>query len=285
MAFDPLSAIVSVGSNLLGGMMGSNEKEKDRQFQLQQAAKNEALQREFAQNSIRWKVEDAKAAGLHPLAALGTQSAGYSPTIISSGSANPMGDAVRGAGQDLSRALTATRTGSERVDAYTAAIQGLNLERGQLENDLLRSRIARLNSGQVGPAAPQPAGEPYLTDGAGGPGGVKDKPMDVMVNRNNPYAEPGAVADTGWARTASGGWAPIPSKDAKDRLEDITIPQLMWGYRNNILPNLPGNLGANNHPPQSALPPGHKWQWSYKDQAWYPVPTKFRGGGGAGGGW
>lgn len=31
------------------------------------------LQREFAQHGIRWRVEDARAAGLHPLAALGMQ--------------------------------------------------------------------------------------------------------------------------------------------------------------------------------------------------------------------
>lgn len=276
----PISAVISAGTNILGGFLGSNEKEKDRQFQLQQAAKNEALQREFAQNSIRWKVEDAKAAGLHPLAALGTNAASYSPTIIAGGAANPMGDAVARAGQDVSRALTATRTGSERVDAYSGAIQQLNLERGALENELLRSRIARLNSAQVGPAAPQAAGEPYLTHPTPG-GTVKDDPMKVMVNRQDPYAEPGAVADVGWSRTADGGYAPIPSKDAKDRLEDITIPQLLWGYRNNLLPNLGS---TNNHPPNSALPPGHRWSWSYSQQAWYPVPIS-RGGGGAGGAW
>lgn len=37
-----------------------------------------AMQREAAQNSIRWRVNDAKAAGLHPLAALGAQ--GSSPS-------------------------------------------------------------------------------------------------------------------------------------------------------------------------------------------------------------
>ena len=43
-------------------------------------AKNAALQREFAQSGIQWKVADAKKAGLHPLAALGAQTASASPS-------------------------------------------------------------------------------------------------------------------------------------------------------------------------------------------------------------
>ena len=39
-------------------------------------------QKEFAQNGIRWKVADAKAAGLHPLAALGASTASYSPSAV-----------------------------------------------------------------------------------------------------------------------------------------------------------------------------------------------------------
>jgi len=42
-------------------------------------AANASLQREMAQNGIRWRVEDAKAAGISPIAALGAQTS--SPTI------------------------------------------------------------------------------------------------------------------------------------------------------------------------------------------------------------
>lgn len=40
--------------------------------------KDAALQREFAQHGIRWRVRDARKAGLHPLAALGASGAAYS---------------------------------------------------------------------------------------------------------------------------------------------------------------------------------------------------------------
>ena len=38
---------------------------------MQQAELDRQLQKEFAQHGVRWRVEDAKAAGIHPLAALG----------------------------------------------------------------------------------------------------------------------------------------------------------------------------------------------------------------------
>lgn len=49
----------------------------------------DAIQREFAQQGIRWKVEDAKAAGLHPLYALGGGSAASGTTIGTSANLIP----------------------------------------------------------------------------------------------------------------------------------------------------------------------------------------------------
>lgn len=114
----------------------------------QQSQENTAAQKEFAQNGIRWRVEDAKAAGIHPLYALGAQTSSFSPVSVGSNFA--------AAGQDISRSVDAARTAPERTDARIAA---LSLERAGLENDLLRAQIAstvtRLNQGgQVGPPLP-----------------------------------------------------------------------------------------------------------------------------------
>lgn len=70
-------------------------------------------QREFAQHGIRWKVEDAKAAGLHPLAAMGASGASFSPVMVG----DTYGPAMAQAGQDISRAVEATRTQPERDEA------------------------------------------------------------------------------------------------------------------------------------------------------------------------
>lgn len=95
-----------------------------------QFEQNVALQKEFAQHGIRWRVEDAKEAGLHPLFALGAQGASYTPSsspIHIPGDA--MGAAVASAGQQLSRAVMAQET-----DAQREAVQ-LNL-------DIMRQRLA-----------------------------------------------------------------------------------------------------------------------------------------------
>lgn len=77
------------------------------------AKRQEYAQREFAKHGIRWKVADAKAAGLHPLAALGASGAAYSPV-------SSAGSDLGSVGQDISRSIEATRTADERRMARSA---------------------------------------------------------------------------------------------------------------------------------------------------------------------
>lgn len=58
--------------------------------------------RELAQNQIKWRVKDAKAAGIHPLAALGVPTS--QPGAIAVGD-NSLGQGVSQMGQDISRAV------------------------------------------------------------------------------------------------------------------------------------------------------------------------------------
>jgi len=139
----PLGAIIGGIANLIGGSMSSNAQAKA-------AQQNIELQKEFAQKGIRWKVEDAKAAGIHPLAALGANTIGFSPVAIGDGG----GAALARAGSDIGRAVNAMRTPEERNDAYTQALQNLQLQRGQLENTLLASRIRILNQPGNPPGLP-----------------------------------------------------------------------------------------------------------------------------------
>lgn len=96
--------IISAAAPIIGGLL-SNKQSADNK------AEDVALQREFAQNGIRWKVADAKAAGLHPLHALGASTASYTPSIsVTDG----LGNAMSEAGQGLGRAINAQQTQSER---------------------------------------------------------------------------------------------------------------------------------------------------------------------------
>lgn len=112
---------------------------------------NRDMQREFAQKGIQWKVADAKAAGLHPLAALGAQGTSFAPMAVG----DTLGPAVAAAGQDISRAMAANATAAERgaANATAAALGKLAIEKGTLENELLRQRVAAGVNG-TGPAMP-----------------------------------------------------------------------------------------------------------------------------------
>lgn len=138
-----LPMIISGGAKLIGGFMGQKSAE-------QQQAQQIALQKEFAKNAIQWKVADAKAAGVHPLYGLGANTVSFQPNLVG---ADPMGQAFSDMGQDLSRAVEVAQSAPERV--YNKAAQALALERAGLENDLLRSQIARNTlSAQVPPPIP-----------------------------------------------------------------------------------------------------------------------------------
>lgn len=114
------------GGALLGALGGVVDRVLGRSAE----DRNTRLQKEFAQNGIQWKVEDAKKAGIHPLYALGAPTMSFSPSSV--------GSDFAGVGQDLSRAIDATRSSKDRGQAR---LDALTLERAGLENDLLRSQI------------------------------------------------------------------------------------------------------------------------------------------------
>lgn len=130
---------------LIGGIFGSNNQKKIAQQQM-------ALQREFAQNSVQWRVKDAQAANIHPLAALGMQPMSYTPVTV--GDQN-----WADIGQNLGRSIAATQTVPQKVDDFTQTSQKLSLERqglenAQLTNDVLASSIRLNNIAGTPPAMP-----------------------------------------------------------------------------------------------------------------------------------
>ena len=132
--------IISAGANLVGGFLNRQAKKDEVAAQERMAAQNIQLQKDFAQQGIRWKVEDAKQAGIHPLYALGASTTSFSPVSISGGADTSMGDAVSRAGGDIGRAINATRTSEERSAA--AAQTALQLEGLKLDNDIKKATIA-----------------------------------------------------------------------------------------------------------------------------------------------
>lgn len=140
-------------ASLVGGLFGNHQKQQGQEREIE-------LQKEFAQNGLRWKVEDAKRAGIHPLAALGATGASYSPVGLGDNDFAAVGSAV---GQDFSRAIDATRTAPERTGAVAAKMEALGLERATLENDLLRAQILDITRPRT-PPFPM-AGTDYVVAG------------------------------------------------------------------------------------------------------------------------
>ncbi len=169
-----LDKIISPLSSLAGGFL-------DRRSQESNFNKNADLQREFAKNGIRWRVQDAKAAGLHPLAALGMSGASAAPIGISSS----MGESLRSAGQDISRAIDATRTSAERAESNAIAIGTARAQQRNIElnNALLEQKIN--SQTQVGPGMPSGVQSfPVLPDSMVTRDLVDIKPAEVVSARS-----------------------------------------------------------------------------------------------------
>lgn len=218
-----LGNLISAGASLLGGLLGKK-----------QADKNIQLQKQFAQQGIQWKVADAKAAGIHPIYALGAPTHSFSPVSIG----DSLGSGIRAAGQDIGRAINSTSSPGQRRDAFTLAAQSLQLERGGLENELLRSQIARTRQ-QMNPALPtatQQYGVPGQEATALSDTSIKEKAERKNWDPTNPSQEVFAIPDVGYARTPGGGYMPVPSDEVKQRIEDNEPHEWMHYFRNNLFP-------------------------------------------------
>lgn len=158
-----LGPLISAGASLLGGLFSGNQSEKNAQLQMQNAAQDRALQKEFAQNSIQWKTADAKSAGISPYYALGAPTASYTPVSIGDGAESGIGKGLSAASQDLGRAAAAAMSKPDR-DEVAKKSADLALENSSLQNELLKTQIAKMR-GQIGPAMPTLQKGAHLIDG------------------------------------------------------------------------------------------------------------------------
>lgn len=272
-----------VGSIVGAGMSGANA-----------AAINQANyehQKEFAQNGIRWKVADAKAAGLHPLAALGAQTSGYTPSAVVGDS--PDFSFLRDIGQDVGRAIDAKSTAAERAANKAKIDQGTNLElegkqldneykraliKGETQDQALRLANAAVRSSwsqQLPPPMPSLAPDGSLIPGQGNatsPGGIETKPAEIVVNEPGRRGqERGSITELGFSRTNDGGYVPVMSNDAKQRYEEDIAGEIGWNLRN----RLPAIIDRQDvAPPRSWLSdPDSSWEFDLSRGAWYERPA------------
>lgn len=171
----PWAPLVNAGFELIGGAL-------DRSSANRQIAQSNAYQREFAQSGIRWRVEDAKAAGLHPLYALGGPGASYTPPPVTVGA----GDSFARAGQHLASAAARQQTASERAltNAQLATLQA-QANRDNAQAAYYASEAARAAQ-TARSAAPMPEvlSAPVSVSRRGVPDRVSSVPDEVVSPRS-----------------------------------------------------------------------------------------------------
>lgn len=215
-------------------------------------------QKEFAQMGIRWKADDARAAGLHPMAVLGSQGSSYSPTIVThergpSRDYSSVENAISSMGQNIGRAQMATKTETERQ------MEVLALERAQLQNRLLEGQVQNEWASLMGqpstPPMPAAAGLRVAPVGA-----IRVNPSQVTsADPQNRALEAGSTP-VGKSYDLGGGLrVALPSQQASESLESmgpLSAPLAMT------------IAGARRwyHGPETAPSPnppdGYVWKWS-----------------------
>jgi len=252
-----LGSVVSAVGSIAGGILGANSAQNV-------ASMNYEAQKEFAQNGIRWKVEDAKRAGIHPLYALGASTQGYSPSGGYTGDFG-ISDAAAQFGQGYERAQQAKMTKEERDkqdirDAIQdmAALEDLNQKRrmNDAQIRLANSEIFRnfalstnaLRKTGLPPAMPGGLGGVIAGQGNSYATGQTTPEISSVVTseKGTPSVQAGSPPDVRFYRTISGGRAPLPTEEAGDAMDAALGAGLQWSFRNNLVPWLANFFPIND---------------------------------------
>lgn len=236
------------------------------------ADQDREFQRAAMQYGIRWRVDDAKAAGIHPLFALGAPTFNPSPTSLMSdgGHQDLTPQYLRDMGQGVERAIHSTLTPQERT--VTQTLQAQSVERGQLQNELLRTQIAsqraRLSQEQVGPAGPSavPVG---VIGGQADMGPHRIQPAEIEgSNRLGTAAAGPARNDTVFTATPT-GLSPSPNPKLINDTDVLNPEYLLWGWRNRVFPN--PQRGPTLDQMQARFPGAKGSYWDKWNFEWRPV--------------
>lgn len=212
-----LGPALSAAASVVGGLFSRDAQKDANAANAAAAAQNIEMQQKFAKQGIRWKVEDARKAGIHPLYALGASTNSFAPVSVGAVPESGLGAGLANAGQDISRAINATRTAPERTEAQ--AVTRLQLEGMSLDNDIKRatyaSAVQRL---QQNANPPMPTVGPFVVPEAK----KSEERQPLMIEGSRVQTSPGTS----------------PAKAWEDQLgDDVFSP--------GFLPNLIGMLRKN----------------------------------------
>lgn len=219
----------SIAAPFLGGLIGGEldrkadrqQESRERQQQDLVNQRNYDMQKEFAQMGIRWRAEDAREAGIHPLAAIGANITGASPSFQMNSSPPPRTnyrETFGEMGQNISRAINTTLSPEEK------AAKMLQLESLQLDNQYKRKLIEGLGGPSLFSDDPHLTGIPGQSQS-----NVIDTPLRRIAPDSDPSKEVGAISDYQIVRTKN-GYAVVPGQNVKQAIEDSPM-EYQWLIR------------------------------------------------------
>lgn len=264
----------TAGLEGMTGMFSSLDRQKANEAANEQAMamrrEEIALQKEFAKNGIRWRVEDAKRAGLSPLAALGAAGASYggaTATIMPDHSSAEISDRM---GQNISRAMQTTRTPYEQEMAKLSLSNAqADLDGKVIDNQIRASQLRNLNQGQS-PGIPSAGGTGEMIKGQRQAVNVTPSEVIASESQGSPV-QAGAINTLQYTRESSGNIGITMSKDAKERNEDDFVAETLWHLKNRTSPPPPSRE-------KFPLPHGMSWEWNFFKQEFEPKRWKYKKG-------
>lgn len=248
--------IPNVIGDIGGLILGQKEGNRNRQQQDQANQQNYDLQKEFAQNGIRWKIADGIAAGIHPLAVLGAQGYSASPSYISHDRDDTSSTFVRNMGQNISRAMAATSTMEEKM------FKRAQLESMSIDNELKKTQLKK---------ALMDLASPPLPSGSDNGAGVMDN-IWGKADKNQTSVELPTVPNMAFSDTGS-GLRPVMSRALSQADQNNMSNNLFWQTRNVWTPFITGT-GPGEPPNQKTypLPKGYDYyKWNRWEHEWQPA--------------
>lgn len=281
-----VGSLIGAGAKLIPGLVGEGSDKAESQWNA-----NFELQQKMAEHGTLIRARDVMRAyaetGIHPLSLMGMNPASASSVASVGGTSSNWRKSVGDAGQDIGRAISATAGAQERKE-----LAALSLQRGNLENELLRVQIARQvqqleQNAQVGPPMPVSSPNRYLIPGQGatentelrspmGNAYIKEKALErVRTNPDTPHGEPGSVPGMGTLSMPDGRQVLVKSEDAQKRLEDDTLGNLKHFFLRTFGPMFNPKAYQPGPPP-----PGYRWRVdAVGDYHLVPLSQRLKGHG------
>lgn len=247
---DPLGNISGMGQDFGSWFTGQTQFNAQTDFAREMWKKNANLQRQFAKMGIRWRVADAKAAGLHPLAALGSSGASGSPITVG------MPDSGQGVSPNAVMQMfmsMASQRGVQNAQARYYNALADQIVTGQSDSIAGEPGRAVVGGGSSGGRERATTQKDF---------GLVESPQGGLVVGQSSTAQ-GMDEDPGGAIRRLEDWNYIRSR-SNEFVDMRNRKGVAWErYKANIMSKHPGKDPG----------PGKMWQWSVQSRKWQSVPA------------